>query len=299
MESCLTSGNRIICSFQVDPRSVVSNGSKSCPTLRFRALPLKAGKIEVMSSTAIEKRHYSVIAYDLGLYLGGSKIQGASFLTSVICSGFPLHSWWDNYGTLEFIAPLDFFKLEAIERDRKGEVVLVICGTVTLAIHQDSIVSTNSELEPIDGYSHADLELYFRIAQSDWVEKVLSPLGHRKFHLLELDLSDCEIKKALEYISLAESAISAGQLVDGAIKCREMADYLTNQYLSFDKNGTQGEKWKRAISYFKHFASLSGHQEEKKAKVGAGFVFDRDDAEFTLILAKALIRYAQCLKKAD
>jgi hypothetical protein len=299
MENRLMYGNNIICTFQLDPSSVVPSGSRSCPTLRLWAEPATVHKISITGSSGrAEERHYSMVGHDLGLYLGKGKKEGGDLLTPVLLSGLPLRSWWTSFGTMEFLAPLDFFKLEAIERERRKDVVLVVSGTVTLAIHPDSIASRNSHLEQIDGYEEAQLDLIYNIAQSRWVEAVLSRLGHRKFYVLELDLTHCEISKALEYIMEAEAAAMEGRLVDSAIRCRDMMDYLTKQYLALDKKDVRSEKWARACSYLKKFASLSGHQEDWRAEVGAGFSFNRDDAEFTLITAKALIRYAQVLKKS-
>jgi hypothetical protein len=297
MENELMYGNRTICTFQTDPGSVVPIGTRSTPSLRLWAMPAKTHPIEVMGSSGPEKRSYSVISHDLGLYLGKGHRQGGAFLSSVMCSGLPLRSWWETFGTLEFLAPLDYFKLEEIERERKKDVVLVVSGTVVLAIHPKAVFSKENHLEQIDGFAAAELELTFRIAQSHWVDNVLSRLGHRKFHLLELDLTHCEITKALEYIADAESAVAEGRLVDAAIKCRDMVDYMTLQYLAFPKGDQRRVKWSRAKDYFKEFASLAGHQEEKKASIAADFAFDKEDAEFTLILAKALVRYAQVLKK--
>lgn len=296
MENELIYGSKIICTFQVDPRSVVSSGTHSCPTLRFWAQATRSNKVELIITKQREKRHYSMVSHDLALYLGKGRKYGGSFLTSILCSGLPLRSWWSNPGHLEFIAPLDFFKLDAIERNREKDSVLVISGAVLLAIHPNQIRNSESNLEQIDGYIEAELELTYRIAQSDWVDKILAVLGHRRFHMLELDFTHCEITKALEYISRAESAISEGRLINAAIGCRDMADYLSKQYLSFSKDDQRHEKWIRASDYFKHFASMSGHQEGLKVKY-ENFVFNRPDVEFTLILAKALIRYAQTLKK--
>lgn len=286
-------GDRTVCEFQVNPRSVYATGTISCPALKLNARPTEFNPVVISRSGSREERQFSIISHDLGLYLDKGQKYGGTYISSIQCKGLPIRSWWKN-NSIEFIAPVDYFKLNAIERERKKDAVLVVSGSMLLAIHPKKSLSSNDYYLQIDEYVEAELEIRYHIAQSDWIENLLSRLGHRKFYLLELDLTHCEINTALEYISSAESAISETRYVDAAIRCRDMMDYLEKDYLAFSEGDYRQEKWVRISSYFKHFTSLSGHQEEMKSKFG-DFAFDRYDAELAVVLAKAIIRYAQQL----
>lgn len=178
------------------------------------------------------------------------------------------------------------------------DITLAISGPATLAIHPLGVHNSGTGLLQIDGYSEAELELEFRIAQSDWIEKVLSKMGHRKFHLLELDLSHCEIQKALEYLAHAEQGLDEDNLETMATKCREIVSHLSKSYLELAQDDSRKKKWTPVSKCVKDFASKALHQEDiaSSNNVADSPVFTRADAEYLLILTKALIRYAQQLK---
>lgn len=298
MNSLMYGHSHRICEIEADERSVVSYGSRSCPTLRFSARVSRAGTVPVDYPGLNQGRHYSVVSHNFGLYLGSNRRFGGTFLAPVQCTGLPMRSWLNGSSHLEFLAPLDFFKLEAIERERQKDLSLAISGPAMLAIHPSGGVDSNTRLIQIDGYAEAELELEYHIAQSDWIEKVLSRLGHRVFHLLELDLTHCEVQKALEYLAKAELRLDEGNLEAMATQCRDIAVYLTKSYLQLPTDDPREEKWKPVNKCLWDFASKALHQEE----IGSARdttnhpVFTKADAECLLILTKTLIRYSQQLK---
>lgn len=298
MNSLMYEDTTSICEIEVNERSVVSYGTRSFPSLRFSARITKMGTVPVSHSRQEPGRPYSIINHAFGLYLGKGRKYGGQFLTPVLCSGLPIQSFMSGTTHLEFIAPLDFFKLEAIERERSKDINLAISGTAILAIHPTEEHRNESGILQIEGYSEAELELEYHIAQSDWIEKVLSKMGHRKFHLLELDLTHCEIQKALEYLVDAEQGLDEGNLEMMAIKCREIVSHLSKSYLRLASDDSRKDKWIPVSKCVSDFASKALHREDINSSRANDdhLVFSRSDAEYLLILTKALIRYAQQLK---
>lgn len=289
----LSYSNQEIGTFKVDESSVTAIGSYPTPSLRLWAEPMRFFPIEDQG----QKHYYTIFTHDLGLYLTNGRRHGGHFISPIIVRGIPIHSWWTNWDIVEFIAPLDYFKMLRIEKERKGNLSLFVSGDVQIAVHSDVYNEYKTSLSPILGYKRAELELSFRIAQSYWVNKVLASLGHRKFHLIEIDLTECTINAALERISKMECSYDMAQYNDVAVEARELCDYLSLEYLNFSDESDPSLKWTTAISFLKKCASLALHKQEKSTEIGKPFIFTKEDAEFILIHAKVLIRYAQQLNK--
>lgn len=284
--------SRTICEFDVNPSSVYASGISTCACLNFKAEPYRLSPLQLTSNG---EKHYSVISHDLGLYLGKSKKYGGSYISPISCKGFPIRSWWSHNSQIELYAPIDYFKMDALESGREKDIKLYISGSVMLALHNFEASTKREYCLQIDGYVEAEFNLMYNIAQSDWIRNVFSKLGHRKFYLLELDLSSCEIKKALEYISEAEAAVSEARYVHAAIRCRDLMAYLEVNYLKLG-DSKENEKWKRIRAYFNHFASIAGHQEDLSNQSKQDVIFNRDDAEMVVNLTKLIVRYVQLLK---
>ena len=275
--------------------SISASGEYPLPTLNLTADIARCDTINLMGIDSTKSEYnYSVINPDLAIYIGGVRKSAGTYLTRVICDGFPIHSWWQSFSSVSFKAPLNFFALERIEEIREGDLHLYVSGKVTLAIH----ANTNIEYSPLGkivGYTQGDFEITYRIAQSTWVNSVLSKIGHHKYHLIELDLSHCQIIEALKYIGRMESSLAMHEYDQVANSAREMADYIENFYIEFPQNTYHYLKWIRAFKKFKHFASLALHKEEKRAQLSGEFHIHHHDAEYIIISAKALVRYAQQL----
>lgn len=293
-------GSNILCEFNVDANSVLATGSYTNPFLRMQSEAMRFNYIDYES----KEYHYSVISHELGFYVYKAGGSYPEFISSVIIEGIPIHSWWKNSGRMTFIATLDYFKMLKIEECRQGgDIRLGIKGEVQIAIQDfkesKQAGSYKTPVAIIVGYTAGELELTYDVKQSHWVNKVLSSLGHRKFHLIELDLADCHISEALEFIKQMENDYNSANYISVGTRAKSLVDFLSNKYLHFTKEDYKSKKWEKAsamvnsLAMLKDFSSITGHEQEM------GLKFNRIDAEYTLIHAKALIRYAQQLKQQE
>jgi len=283
-------GSRYITYLRPITESVSASGLYPSPILFLRADTGKINKIESYSSMSGDGSHFTILTPKLSACYGRSEHEGF-YIGDVQPNGFPFYSWHGD-ASLSFKVPLDFFSLEAIEQNRKSDLVITIYGDVTIAAMEE-IQSQNSFLGKITGYTRGELSLSFKIPQSTWVNNVLGRIGHRKFHLLEIDLSrHCQIHEALEYVNKMETSLHSHGYENVAVLSRELVDFLTEDFLA-KKNLNNCERWKRSASRLKHLASLFVHKEKIGREVGEDINIHRSDAEYLLLQSQAIIRYAQ------
>jgi len=283
-------GSRYIANLRPVIESVTASGMYPSPNLFLRVESGKVSKIDSDGFSQGSGSEYTILEPRLSACFGRSAHDGF-YLGSAISERFPLYSWHGDV-SCAFRVPLDYFTLEAIEKNRESDLTITVYGSVTIAV-MESVLSPQSHLGVISGYARGELEVSFKIPQSVWVNDVLGRIGHRKFHLLEIDLSrHCQIHEALEYIGNMEKALNSHEYEKVAVLTRELIDFLSEGYL--EKNGiSKSERWKRASSKVKHFASLFVHKEKIGREVDEVISIQRSDAEYLLTQSKVIIRYAQ------
>ncbi len=283
-------GSRYIATLRSNIESVCASGMYPSPVLFLRADGGTMHKIDSDGFSGESGSEYTILEPRLSSCFGRSVHEGF-YLGNVITENFPLYSWHRD-SSCAFRVPLDYFALEAIEQNRESSLTITIYGSVSVAV-MESVLSAQSHLGVISGYVRGDLEVSFKIPQSTWVNDVLGRIGHRKFHLLEIDLSrHCQIHEALEYVKKMETSLNSHGYEYVAVLTRELVDFLTEDFLA-KKDLNESERWKRSASRLKHLASLFVHKEKIGREVGEDISIHRSDAEYLLLQSQAIIRYAQ------
>lgn len=270
--------------------SIHASGPYPSPVLNLFASTGRMSKLQPTLMQPDSGYEYTLLEPKILLYSGSDSYNGVC-IGEALSSSFPLHSWvHDNY--LKFTIPLGYFAIEYIEQNRDTDLLLTLKGNVTIAVMK-SIEFGSDFLGNICGYTKGELSLSFHIPQSTWVNNVLGKVGHRKFHLIELEHShECQIQAALSYINKIDDAYGMHNYDNVALLAREMLDNLCNHY-SDNERISNDERWKRVIGKLKNFCSLFMHKEEIGKTSDNSIEMQRYDAEYIILEMKIIIRYAQ------
>lgn len=183
---------------------------------------------------------------------------------------------------LEF--PLDFSRIDAIERYRHADVEFIFKLEIGAGLY-----SANGLVK----FEHSPLQIRVRIPQSQWVAAILPKLGYKDYFLIEIPHDGNVIAEAWKYVDQAERSFREWNIKGVFANCREVGALLDRKIAEeFGGGITYGERWKRSHA---HLASLGLHEEDIKQSGKNTHdkpVVGRADAEHILLVTKALIKFA-------
>ena len=133
-----------------------------------------------------------------------------------------------------------------------------------------------------------------RINAVDWIHDYAPKLELGEYFIVEIAKGKMTIKKAWEYVEKAEECYRQWDTKGAYANCREVGKLLSEVIKKRFRKSPIIKKWKRAIEKFEKLTSLDLHEEDIKEEVPKGEIsIGKADTEHTLIVTKALIKYAE------
>ena len=137
------------------------------------------------------------------------------------------------------------------------------------------------------------LQCNITIPASDWIHDYAPKLGLGRFFVIEVPYEGI-ISEAWEYVRRAEEALAKCDIESVYANCREVGTLLNRIVKESIGNRPAIKKWHRAIGYFERLSSLALHREEIRNQKPVGEIkISCEDAEFVILITKALIKYAE------
>ncbi len=290
----ITIRGNVVANLGIEPTMVNGDGGPRCPRLvipiniQSRSAPPWALDYKIMSLIALQ---CSLCTDSISnfIFAEGSKLLG-TYLSP------------ESSQNIELSIPLDPYRLKELERYRSSgdlKLRLVTELIVLLPSGNDNRLKEDSNRPRLllsEIFSIRE-KINFEIPRSIWIERILPNLKDSNTELIEVPLGKGRLQEAYRYLEVAEEAYHRWDTKSVYVHCREMAtalDRIVRQRLSSDKFSVE-ERWNRAYERFNNLASLDLHLEDIKKSTAVDaqqVIIDRRDADFVLLSAKILLKYA-------
>ena len=139
-----------------------------------------------------------------------------------------------------------------------------------------------------------ELKKDIRIPSSDWIRDYSPKLGIGEYFIVEIPKGKKELQRAWDYMNKAENSYMHWDTKGTYANCREIGNYLNEIIYKEFEGSPIIKKWKRANVKLEYRNSLDLHLEEIKNEIPKGDIeINKAEAEYVLIMTKALIKYAE------
>lgn len=133
-----------------------------------------------------------------------------------------------------------------------------------------------------------------RINSTDWIHDYAPKFGLGEYFIVEIPKGNEIVGRAWNYVKEAEDCYRQWNIKGVYANCREVRTILNSEVGKKFDNTPTIKKWNRAISMFEQLSSLALHEEDVKEQKPIGEVaIGKPEAEYALIVTKALIKYAE------
>jgi hypothetical protein len=206
--------------------------------------------------------------------------------------------------------PLDVYQLRQIEEQRVGDISLKFDFTFEFVKHYP--VARNKPPSPIEKFETQFASMEVKIPRSEWIDKVLPPLGYGKIYLVEVPTAERAIGKlipgALEEFQKAQQQMLLGDYNKTLGHLRNALEILSNavKYEGTPRDGKTSPSFADKIDYLFDVlpGAPTGFRRENLTRMCKdlyGFTsppehpssphFKRDDAEMTMLTTIAVLSY--------
>jgi hypothetical protein len=248
----------------------------------------------------------------------GQQIQIAEF------SSKPLLRLSNEESTnVQFSVPLDYARVNFIERLRAGDANLSFHFTALLAKHPGTptVKQRGSVNESIEALRSTGFDLYVQIPQSHWAKVVLPELGYGQINLVEIPTPKQAVPevfaKALYEFDQAQRYLTQGDFDKVVSHCRNCLDLipkvvklkfepeakpsypdrvkkLLKEHLPVPLSDGKREAIEKMLTSLWSLTSISHHQNSHSS----GY-FNRADADFVITMTASLLSYVGRLLSSD
>jgi len=195
---------------------------------------------------------------------------------------------------------LNHYELEQIEKLRNGGDVNFQLELQGVVMHKDQNILSFAEIP-------SNPQLKCRVPKSDWTERILRELRHKKVWLLEVPELESpeELKEAVSSLNDAWRQFSMGEYKNTLVECRKALEVISTviRRYGFEKTEQDENGNERHVPDWKRFLgdSDTGRRFEKIFKgtwrflspgAHTGKSIDRGDANLALMTTHAMVYYA-------
>jgi hypothetical protein len=298
-------------SFSVDVDKVRGQGGPEYPVL---SIPIGISLRPMQEKEKIKT--FSVLWLKSRLYIENMKI-GEGISDPMIEYSWP-HIAETN---ISIDIPLDLYRIECIEKKRRGDIHLKLSGTALIVEHPETIKAGPNEdqksCRDVVEFKTGSFDISFTIPHSHWVDNVLPNLGYGKVKLIEVPVPEKTIpgifQKALEELQQSQRYFMEGDYDEVVAHCRS-AVQLIPEVLPVDFPDKEKPTFNDKVDGFlKEYLSIILADSKKKALANIikaiwrvssiphhpsppGY-FNRADAEVIYHITTALLAYVGKLLK--
>lgn len=275
------SGNKI----QVEPTAIRAEGS---PEYTRLVVPIN------LDLKPINEKNFSILGIRASLFIQNNpqKISDAlPYMFSHKISKYP------QTIPLEIEFPLDAYRIEKIEEQRKGADLKIRLDLYFIIGIYEPLIVKSEGAQKANGFLTEILTSFvqlqeIKIPQSHWVKDMLPKMGYSEYLLVEIPKGNEIIREAWDYIKKAETAFMRWDTQGVFANCREVGRVLDNEIKNKfgETDPIYTERWGRFYNKkggFNHWASLDLHRVEIKAEV------KKADAAHLMFVTKSMIKFAE------
>lgn len=274
------SGNKI----QAEPTVIRAEGS---PEYTRLVVPIS------LDLKPINEKNFSILGIRASLFIQNNPQKISDALPHIFSHTI---SKYPQMITRDIEFPLDAFRIEKIEEQRKGvDLKIRLDLYFIIGIYEPLIVKSEGAQKTKDFLAEiltSFVQLQeIKIPQSHWVKDILPKMGHSECLLVEIPKGNEIIREAWDYIEKTETAFMRWDTQGVFANCREVGRVLDNEIKNKfgEADATYTERWQRFHKGFNHWASLDLHRTDIKVEV------KKADAEHLMFVTKSLIKFAEQL----
>ncbi len=247
----------------------------------------------------------------------GQQIQIAEFSSKPL-----LRLSNESPGNIQFSVPLDYARINFIERLRAGDATLSFHFTALLAKHPGTTGEQRGKVnESIEALRSTSFDLYVQIPQSHWIKVVLPGLGYGQINLIEVPTPKQVVPevfaKALYELDQAQRYLTQGDFDKVVGHCRNCLDLipkvvklkfepeakpsypdrvkkLLKEHLPAPLSESKREAIEKMLTSLWNLTSISHHQNSHSS----GY-FNRADADLVIMMTASLLSYVGRLLSND